>query len=102
LALGAPLSGASATLREVKDAAPRKPYDAPNWVPSDRPVRFSELVRSTSELNVVGYNPDLIRIGLQLPPDLFVWRKDGIPVDLRYRYTLPEGADKSALNISIN
>ena len=102
LALGAPLSGASATLRDVKEAAPRKPYDAPNWVPSDRPVRFSELVRSTSELNVVGYNPDLIRIGLQLPPDLFVWRKDGIPVDLRYRYTLPEGADKSALNISIN
>ena len=74
LALGAPLSGASATLREVKEISPRKPYDAPNWVPSDRPVRFSELVRSTSELNVVGYNPDLIRIGLQLPPDLFVWR----------------------------
>ncbi len=102
LALGTPLSGSVATIDGFKDAAPRKPYDAPNWVPSDRPVRFAELVEDTSELNVAGYHPDLVRIGLQLPPDLFVWRKEGIPLQLNYRYTLPEGADKSALNVSIN
>lgn len=102
LALGAPLSGPSASIDSFKPAAARKPYDAPNWIRSDRPVRFDELVARTSELNVVGYHPDLIRIGLQLPPDLFVWGKQGIPLDLRYRYTLPEGADKSALNININ
>ena len=102
LALGTPLTGATATIGELKDVSARVPYDAPNWIPTDRAVRFSELVDRTGELNVVGYHPDLIRIGLQLPPDLFVWRRDGIPVDLRYRYTLPEGADKSALNISIN
>ena len=102
LTLGTPLSGPTASIGDFKEIAPRKPYDAPNWIPSDRPVRVSELVQQTSELNVVGYHPDLIRIGLQLPPDLFVWRRDGIPLDLRYRYTLPEGANKSALNISIN
>lgn len=102
LTLGAPLSGPTASIGELKEIAPRKPYDAPNWIPSDRPVRVAELVQQTRELNVVGYHPDLIRIGLQLPPDLFTWRRDGIPLDLRYRYTLPEGADKSALNISIN
>lgn len=102
LALGTPLSGPSATVGSFKQVSARKPYDAPNWIPSDRPVRFDELVSRTSELNVVGYHPDLIRIGLQLPPDLFVWRKQGIPLDLRYRYTLPEEADKSALNININ
>ncbi|MGV8960522.1 MAG: cellulose biosynthesis cyclic di-GMP-binding regulatory protein BcsB [Stenotrophomonas sp.] len=102
LTLGTPLSGASASVGELKEIAPRKPYDAPNWIPSDRPMRMDELVQRTSELNVVGYHPDLIRIGLQLPPDLFVWRRDGIPLDLRYRYTLPEGAGKSALNININ
>ncbi|WP_312706583.1 cellulose biosynthesis cyclic di-GMP-binding regulatory protein BcsB [Stenotrophomonas sp.] len=102
LALGAPLSGASATISSFKPAATRKPYDAPNWIPSDRPVRMDELVSRSSELNVTGYHPDLIRIGLQLPPDLFVWQKQGIPLNLRYRYTLPEGADHSALNININ
>ena len=102
LALGTPLAGAVAPIADFEPAAARKPYDAPNWIPSDRPVRFSELVADTSELNVSGYHPDLIRIGLQLPPDLFVWRRDGIPLQLNYRYTLPEGADKSALNVSIN
>ena len=102
LALGAPLAGEVARVGEFKLPDARKPYDAPNWIPSDRPVRFAELVDDTAELNVSGYHPDLIRIGLQLPPDLFVWRRDGIPLTLDYRYTLPEGADKSALNVSIN
>jgi len=102
LALGTPLSGPSMTIGALAKVTPRKPHDAPNWVPSDRPVRFAELVQRPSELNVRGYNPDLVRVGLQLPPDLFTWQTQGIPMDLRYRYTLPEGADKSALNISIN
>lgn len=102
MSLGTPLSGELAVVQGYREVEPRKPYDAPNWVPSDRPVRFDELVRDQAALNVRGYHPDLIRIGLQLAPDLFVWESDGIPVNLRYRYTLPEGADKSAMNVSIN
>lgn len=102
LSLGTPLSGASATIEALTQVSARKPHDAPNWVRSDRPVRFSELVQRPGELNVRGYHPDLVRVNLQLPPDLFTWQKQGIPMDLRYRYTLPEGADKSALNVSIN
>lgn len=102
LALGTPLSGPLAVIGELEHVEPRVPYDAPNWLPSDRPVRMGELVQRAGELSVRGYHPDLIRIGLQLPPDLFVWGRDGIPVDLRYRYTLPEGADRSSLNISVN
>lgn len=102
LALGTPLSGQTASIGELAKVTPRKPHDAPNWVASDRPVRFNELVQRPGDLTVRGYHPDLIRIGLQLPPDLFAWGQDGIPLDLRYRYTLPEGADKSALNVSIN
>lgn len=102
LALGTPLSGAVAVIRDFKPGAARKPYDAPRWVSSDRPVQFGELVRDTSKLNVSGYNPDLIRVGLQLPPDLFVWRQAGIPVDLKYRYTVPREQNQSALNVTIN
>lgn len=102
MALGTPLAGEIAPVSAFTEAAARKPYDAPNWLPSDRPVRFDELVQDENALNVRGYHPDLVRIGLQLPPDLFVWESDGIPLDLRYRYTLPEGADKSAMNVSIN
>ncbi|AJZ14681.1 cellulose biosynthesis cyclic di-GMP-binding regulatory protein BcsB [Xanthomonas citri] len=102
LALRAPLTGAVARIGDISAPAPRRPYDAPSWVSSERPVRFGDLVTQPSQLNVAGYHPDLIRIGLQLPPDLFVWERDGIPVALNYRYTLPEQDNKSALNVSIN
>jgi len=102
LALGsATLSGSTATISEWKPLEPRRPYDAPNWLRSDRPVKFGELAEQRS-LNVAGYSPDLIRINFHMPPDLFAWREKGIPVDLRYRYTPRPNPDKSSLNISAN
>ncbi|RYF74542.1 MAG: cellulose biosynthesis cyclic di-GMP-binding regulatory protein BcsB, partial [Comamonadaceae bacterium] len=95
------LSGPVARITEVTELKPRKPYDAPNWLANDRPVKFGELVEAQA-LNVSGYSPDLIRLNFFLPPDLFAWRQSGIPVDLRYRYTPRPNADKSTLNISVN
>ena len=102
LTLRAPLSGAVASVGDVALPEPRKPYDAPKWVGTQGPVYFRDLVDNPDRLNVTGYHPDLIRVGLQLPPDLFVWRSEGIPLSLKYRYTVPEQNDQSALNISIN
>ncbi len=102
LAVGAStLSGSKAEVLEFKSLKPRKPYDAPNWLASNRPVQFGELADQQS-LNVEGYSPDLIRIGMHLPPDLFNWRSKGIPVDLRYRYSARPASDRSTLNINVN
>lgn len=102
LAVGAPtLSGASAEILDFKPLKARKPYDAPNWLANDRPVQFGELAEQQA-LNVEGYSPDLIRIGMHLPPDLFSWRSKGIPVDLHYRYSARPETDRSSLNININ
>jgi len=102
LALGtATLTGSTVTVSSSTNPAARKPYDAPNWVPSGRPVRLGELA-TEADLNVTGYRPDVIRINLRLPPDLFSWRSDGIPVELKYRYTPPRAADQSRLNVDIN
>ena len=102
LALGQiSLSGQSEVVSALKDVPARQPDDAPNWVPSNRPVQFGEL-NTVSGLAVSGYNPDLIRVNLRLPPDLFAWRSEGIPLHLIYRYTPRPTADKSTLNVSIN
>ncbi|MGI4813204.1 MAG: cellulose biosynthesis cyclic di-GMP-binding regulatory protein BcsB [Janthinobacterium lividum] len=95
------LSGQSAVIGSLTDVKAREPYDAPAWVRSDRPVRFGELA-DQKDLNVSGYNPDLVRVNLRMPPDLFAWRSNGIPIDLLYRYTPRPSADKSTLNISVN
>lgn len=102
LALGTQaLSGQTATIVKFDALAPRTPYDAPNWVRSDRPMKFGELAASR-DLNVAGYRPDIVRVNLRLPPDLFALRDKGVPVDLKYRYTPRPSNDKSTLNVNVN
>jgi hypothetical protein len=102
LAIGAPtLTGASADIVEFTPLKPRQPYDAPNWLPSHRPVQFGELAGKKS-LNVSGYTPDLIRIDMNLPPALFSWRDDGVPINLKYRYNAPAAQNRSSLNVNVN
>lgn len=99
LALGyQTLSGPTAQITKLDAPQPRKPYDAPNWLRRDRPVQFGELV-PTSQLNVYGHRPAPIDLNLRLPPGLFGWRSDGVPVDLRYRYS-PRPAPQSVLEVT--
>ncbi len=80
----------------------RKPYDAPNWIRTDRAVQLSELIDYPQQLQVSGLQPYPITLDINLPPDLFVWRNQGIPLQTRYRYTPPTTTDESRLNISVN
>jgi len=102
LALGnAPLSGQTATITQFTETKPRVAYDAPNWLRGDRPVRFGELAQ-TQDLEVSGYAPDLIRVNMRVPPDLYAWRGKGARIDLKYRYTPRVASGKSTLNVNIN
>ncbi|WP_178087223.1 cellulose biosynthesis cyclic di-GMP-binding regulatory protein BcsB [Pseudomonas sp. C27(2019)] len=103
LAIGNPLfRGQSVSINEVQSITPRQPYDAPNWVSTERPVFFSELVSYPGQLEVSGLIPRPIALNLNLPPDLFIWRNSGIPTSVIYRYTPPSKTDDSRLNLSIN
>ena len=95
------LSGETATITQLNELAPRAPYDAPNWLPTNRPVRFGELAEAR-DLSVSGYDADAVRVNLRVPPDLFMWHTKGAPIDLRYRYTVRPTRDRSSLNISMN
>lgn len=95
------LSGPTAAITQYASTDPRKPYDAPNWLPSDRPVQFGELI-DPKELNVSGYSPDIMRVRARIAPDLFTWREKGIPVDLKYRYTPQPDSINSSMLISVN
>lgn len=102
IALVAPtLAGPSVTISKEIEAAHRKLYDAPAWVPTDRPVRLGELVR-LEELRAQGYFPEVIRINYRVPPDLFTWRTPGTPLNLKYRATRLPAHRSSSLNISVN
>lgn len=98
---GQVLSGQKALVKKVDLGAPRKPYDAPRYVPTDRPVRFGELIDFPGQLEVSADKPRAA-VSLRLPPDLFSWAGRNIPMDLKYRYTAPSRWNDSLMNIEIN
>jgi hypothetical protein len=95
------LTGQQVSVTKETEAAPRQPYDAPAWVPSDRPVRFGELAR-LEELRVQGYFPDVVRLNYRVAPDLFTWRTPGAPLQLKYRATRLPLHKNSSLNVNLN
>ncbi|WP_312123613.1 cellulose biosynthesis cyclic di-GMP-binding regulatory protein BcsB, partial [Pantoea vagans] len=96
------LRGDSATIDRVTLLAPRQPYDAPNWVRTDRRTTFAELTQYENQLQSDGLQPNPISLTLNLPPDLFLVRARGIDMDLSYRYTSPVHPDGSRLAVNLN
>ena len=96
------LRGDSATVDRVTLLAPRQPYDAPNWVRTDRRTTFAELTQYENQLQSDGLQPNPISLTLNLPPDLFLVRARGIDMDLSYRYTSPVHPDGSRLAVNLN
>lgn len=94
--------GNSVVIDEVKPLLARKPYDAPNWVRTDRAVTFGELKTYEEQLQATGLEPAPISLSLNLPPDLYLLRTNGIDINLNYRYTAPATKDSSRMDISLN
>ncbi|MCQ8895415.1 cellulose biosynthesis cyclic di-GMP-binding regulatory protein BcsB [Limnobacter humi] len=98
---GQVLSGKVAVVKQVNLGAPRRAYDAPRYVATDRPVRFAELMDYPTQLEASVENPK-VRLNLRLPPDLFSWAGRNVPMALKYRYTAPSKWNDSLLNVEIN
>lgn len=94
--------GQNVTVDKVEQLAPRLPYDAPNWVRTDRPMTFAELQQYPDQLQTSGLLPPPISLAMNLPPDLFLIRSAGIDMRLKYRYTSTHLMDGSRLSISLN
>ncbi len=96
------ISGHFATVENVDYGPARGLFDTPNWVRTDRPVKLGELVQDPQELQARGYVSAPVRINLQVPPDLLTWNREGVPLDIKYRYTPPVERDNSMLMVKIN
>lgn len=83
LAVGNRALGGDVALIQPAVIAPRVAYDAPNWMPSTRPVKLGELV-APEELQVYGYT-GLVHVPFRTSPDFYTWRDRSFPVSVRYR-----------------
>ncbi len=82
----------------------RRPYDAPRWIDTARPVYLKDLAQNMNALTVNGLYHDGIRLGFHAAPDLFLWDGDFIPVQIDYRFPTESwiDEDRSQLNITLN
>ena len=96
------LRGQASTIDSIKELAAREPYDAPNWVRTDRATTFAELQQFEGQFQASGMQPYPIGLTMKLPPDLFLVRARGIDMDIKYRYTSPIQDDGSRLTVNLN
>ncbi|MBV9829620.1 MAG: cellulose biosynthesis cyclic di-GMP-binding regulatory protein BcsB [Alphaproteobacteria bacterium] len=103
LALGAATLSGQTQVVAAPEVPARQAYDAPRWIPMNRPVHFGELVQP-SDLQGTGLVPGLLTVNFRTAPDIFVWGNTGVPLVVRYRY--PSGTwlnySDSRLDVSIN
>lgn len=81
-----------------------KPYDAPRWIPTDRPVKLSELIRKDQSLTTTGLWHDALRVAFRAAPDLFLWDGETIPLHIGYRFPTENWIDeeRSWLSMTMN
>ncbi|WP_165943507.1 UDP-forming cellulose synthase catalytic subunit [Roseicella aquatilis] len=103
LAIGREALSGEAALVQVPELTPRRPYDAPRWIRSDRAIRFGELV-DPSELQAYGYMPGTISVPFRTAPDLYTWRNRPLRTEIHYRAPPGPVTDTSVsrLDVSVN
>lgn len=81
-----------------------KPYDAPRWIPTDRPVKISELLRKDQSMTVNGVWHEPLRVAFRAAPDLYLWDGETIPLQISYRFPSESwiNEDKSLLSVTLN
>ncbi|MVT04821.1 cellulose synthase regulator BcsB [Enterobacter sp. 10-1] len=81
-----------------------KPYDAPRWIPTDRPVKISELLRKDQSPTVSGVWHEPLRVAFRAAPDLYLWDGETIPLQISYRFPSESwiNEDKSLLSVTLN
>jgi cellulose synthase (UDP-forming) len=95
------MAGTSATV-QAPALSPRTPYDAPNWIATDRPVKFGELVDAAA-LQSYGYT-GLLHVPFHTAPDFYTPRDEPFPMAIRYRAPPGPIVDVAAsrLDVGIN
>jgi hypothetical protein len=81
-----------------------RPYDAPRWIPTDHPVKISDLIRKDQSTTVSGVWHEPLRVAFRAAPDLYLWDGETIPLQIGYRFPSENWIDeqKSRLSITLN
>jgi hypothetical protein len=95
------LAGPEVRLAPAAPRPPAPPWSAPRWVPSDRPVPFAQYPEG-GVLSHEGSTPATLSVRFRIAPDLWIWPRDFVVLDLGWSERLPAGAVAPRLDAEIN
>ncbi len=78
------LTGSVAAFNGPITVVPRTPYDSPNWIQTNKPIRVSQLLDNPNALNLAGKHESVVRMQMRLAPDL--WNGPGARGSFRLRF----------------
>lgn len=96
------LVGREVRLSPPPPEAPAPPYSAPRWVQSDRLVRFGDYPEAGSVFAHDGGTPTTLSVRFRVAPDLWIWPRDLVALDLGWSERLPPGAPVPRLDVEMN
>jgi hypothetical protein len=96
-----PLAGPEVRLAAVPAQPPAPPWSAPRWVRSDRAVPFSQYPGG-GVLAHEGNTPATLSVRFRVAPDLWIWPRDFVVLDLGWSERIPPGAVPPRLDAEIN
>lgn len=95
------LAGPEVQLRAGPVPPPEAPWSAPRWVPSDRPVPFARYPERGTLVHE-GTAPATLSVRFRAAPDLWLWPRDFMALDLGWSERLPRGIEPPRLDVEIN
>ncbi len=81
------------------EASPRRPYDAPRWMQTDRDV---DLTHGTAPADLEVAGSGRVNLYFRLPPDLYYGTRDLVPLRLQFRHTRLLRAERAEVKIHLN
>lgn len=94
-----PLSGSAEVA--AQNIPLSKPYDAPRWIATNRPVKISELLRKDQSMTMSGVWHDPLRVGFRAAPDLYLWDGESIPLQISYRFPSESWINEQQTQLSV-
>src|SRR5207245_2795704 len=95
------LTGSEAMLAAPSRQPPSPPYSAPRWVPSGRPVPFSQYPAGGVFAHE-GSTPATLSVRFRVAPDLWIWPAEFVVLDLGYSERIPGGTVPPRLDVEMN
>ncbi len=101
LAMAGDMEGAVLTVDEAPSPPPRRPYDAPRWLPVSSTIRLED-VTGGEELIHRGLNDETLEVSFRIAPDLFTWPDEIVELTVEATQVAPVDELAPTIHVELN